>query len=85
MLKALDSIECFLTRIIDRPEVAAANSAKTVPIMAFFEGCGNIKTNLSAVGIVHEVYVKTARLCGNKTAIGFPFRAFSALCTLRSA
>jgi hypothetical protein len=53
--------------------------------MAFFEGCGNIKTNLSAVGIVHEVYVKTARLCGNKTAIGFPFRAFSALCTLRSA
>jgi hypothetical protein len=50
MLKALDSAECFLTRITDRPEVAAANSAKTVPIMAFFEGCGYIKTKRACIG-----------------------------------
>jgi hypothetical protein len=63
MLKALDPVECFLTRITHRPEAAAENSAKTVPIMAFFEGCGDIKTNLSVVSIAYEVYVKTARLC----------------------
>jgi len=48
-LKAFDSAECFLTKITDKPEAAAENSAKAVPIMLFLEGGGGIKINLFSV------------------------------------
>lgn len=43
MLKALDAAACFLTKIIDIADVAAASSAKAAPSMPFLENCRGIK------------------------------------------
>jgi hypothetical protein len=49
-LKAFDSLSYFLTKTTAKPEVAADNNAKVIPIMAFFEGCGYIKIKRACIG-----------------------------------